>query len=444
MEDPLTRLFASRRYVPILSAIVVLHGLPVSAAAQFPELPTLENLGVEYISRSGFFQLLLSGRLDIEGLHITNEWDTPTDGMNECDACHAKIAHEMQEGDGLLQTHRLRVFADLFLGDHLYSLIELRNDRGRESHNARTRTRVEQGFVRAVTGAGTAGVQVGRFASPFGSYAPRHLSDVDPFLNAPLTYDYRTVMNRWRIPASTDGFQGWKDTPGDIDVPGAPPVWDTPYPWGMMVFGHVGPLDLRGAAMNSAPSSHPNAWDLGLHGLESLSWIVGARWKLSASLELGASYDRGPWMWSELDSSLNIQPPGSPVVPRPDDWRDFAQELIAADIAFARGPVMVRAEAIRDRWQVPNVEGMPTEFGYTLEVQSDLAAGLFVAARGGYLDFRPLDAEEWDYDVHRIEAAAGYRLSRNTGLLLSGYRQLQAQGESGDTDFIGLRLWWDF
>jgi hypothetical protein len=149
-------------------------------------------------------------------------------------------------------------------------------------------------------------------------------------------------------------------------------------------------------------------------------------------------------MWSELGPSLNIQPPGSPIVPRPDDWRDFAQELIAADIAFARGPVMIRAEAIRDRWQVPNVGGMPTEFGYTLEVQSDLAAGLFVAARGGYVDFRPLGGEEWDYDVHRIEAAAGYRLSRNTGLLLSGYRQIQAEGESADTDFIGLRLWWDF
>jgi hypothetical protein len=427
-----------------LCGLLTLLALPAPAIAQLPELPTLEDLGVEYVSRSGFFQLLLSGRLDIEAHHITNEWDASTDAMNECDACHSTIAREMQEGDGLLQTHRLRVFADLFLGDHLYSMFELRADRGRESHNARTRSRIEQGFVRAVTGSGTEGVQVGRFASPFGSYAPRHLSEVDPFLNAPLPYDYRTVMNRWRIPASTEAFQDWKNAPGDIDVPGAPAVWDTPYPWGAMVFGRVGPLDLRAAAMNSAPSSQPNAWDLGLHGLDGISWIAGVRWKPSASWEVGASYDRGPWMWSELGPSLNVRPPGSPVVQRPDDWRDFTQELIAADVAFARGPVMIRAEAIRDRWQVPNVAGTPTEVGYTLEVQSDLAAGLFVAARGGRLDFRPLGGEEWDHDVHRLEGAVGYRLSRNTGLLLSGYRQMQTEGDSGDTDFVGLRLWWEF
>jgi hypothetical protein len=426
------------------SAALVLLALPAFADAQLPDLPTLEDLGIEYISRSGYFQLLLSGRLDIEGHHITNEWDVATEGMNECDACHASIGREMQKGEGLHDTHRLRVFADIFLGDHLYALVELRDDRGRESYEARRRTRLEQGFVRAVTGSGTEGLQVGRFASPFGSYASRHLSEVDPFLNAPLPYDYRTVLNRWRIPAGTDDFQGWKDTPGDIDVPGAPPVWDTPYPWGAMAFGRLGPLDLRAAAMNSAPSSHPNAWDLGLHGLEGLSWIVGVRWPLSVSWEVGASYDRGAWMWSELGPELNIQPPGSPVVPRPDDWRDFTQELFAVDIAYLRGPVMVRAEAMRDRWQVPNVVGTPTELGYTVELQTDLAAGLFVAARGGYLDFRPLAGEEWDYDVRRLEAAAGYRLSRNTGLLLSGYRQVQAEGTAGDTDFIGLRIWWEF
>mgnify|MGYP002623827555 CR=1 FL=1 len=424
-----------------LLCALLLGSLPAAAAAQLPELPTLEGLGLEYVSRSGFFQLLLSGRLDIEGHHVTNEWDTPTDGLTGCDACHARIGREMQDGNGLKETHRLRVFADLFLGDHLYSVVELRADRGRETYDTKTRGRVEQAFVRAVTGSGTEGVQVGRFASPFGSYAPRHLTDVDPFLTAPLPYDYRTVMNRWRIPAGTAGFQGWKDTPGDLDLPGAPPVWETPYQWGAMAFGRLGPLDLRGALMNSAPSSHPNAWAL---GFETVSWIVGVRWDLSASLAVGASYDRGPWMWSALGPGVTVSPP--PVVARPADWRDFDQELISADVAFARGPVMIRAEVIRDRWEVPNVVGTPTEMAYTVEAQTDLAAGLYVAARGGFIDFRPLAGEEWDYDVYRIEGAAGYRLSRNTGLVLSGYRQMQpdATQREGDTDFVGLRLWWAF
>ena len=34
---------------------------------------------------------------------------------------------------------------------------------------------------------------------------------------------------------------------------------------------------------------------------------------------------------------------------------DHVQELFSADVTFARGPVMLRAEAIHDRWEVPNV-----------------------------------------------------------------------------------------
>lgn len=422
----------------------VLVSQPAGARAQFPEFPTLQGAGAEYISRSGFFQFLLSGRLDIEGVHISNDWVAPTEGLGACDACHVDVAREMQQGDGVLETHRLRVFADIFLGDHLYSLVEVRADRGRETFGGATQGRVEQAFVRVVTDSGTEGVQLGRFASPFGSYAPRHLSDVDPFLNAPLAYDYRTVMNRWRVPGGEAGFLTWKDAPGDIDLPGAPPVWEVPYQWGAMAFGRLGPIELRGAAMNSAPSSHPNAWALSFDGFERPSWILGARWKASASFEVGASYDRGPWMAPEV-TRVTVSPPDKPAVPFPENWRDFDQELVSADIAFARGPVMIRAEAIRNRWEVPNVPGMPSEFSGNLEVQSDIAAGFFVAGRGGFIDFRPLDGgEEWDHDVQRYEGAVGYRLSRNVGLLFSGYRQIQSGAPEGDTDFIGLRAWWAF
>lgn len=419
--------------------------VPSAAHAQFPELPTLEGMGVEYISRSGFFQLLLSGRLDLEAVHRRNDWDAPVDGLDECNACHVEVGREMQEGSGWNELHRLRVFADVFLGDHLYSLVELRADRGRETWGASTRMRVDQAFVRAVTGSGTEGVQVGRFSSPFGSYQERHLTDADPFLTPPLPYGYRTVMNRWRSPGSAAAFSTWKDNPQDADLPGAPPVWDVPYQWGAMVFGRVGPVDLRAAAMNSAPSSHPNAWNLEASSFERPSWVVGARWAVSAALEVGASWDRGPWLAPQpTDGRVIVSPPGAPVIPPPTEWRDFDQEVISVDLAFLRGPIAFRAEALRDRWEVPNVDGMPTEFGYTAELQSDLSAGLFAAARWGYVDFRPLDGAEWDHDVQRFEVAAGYRLSRNVGLRASAYRQLQSDQEDADTDFFGLRLWWAF
>ncbi|MDX1646277.1 MAG: hypothetical protein R3304_03945 [Longimicrobiales bacterium] len=434
----------------------VLAGLvhPTLLGAQIPELPTLQGMGLEYISSSGFFQLLLSGRLDLEGAHVVNGWEPSTSpDASVCDACHVDLGREFRAGEGTLDLFRLRVFADIFLGEHVYSLLEVRTDRGRENFEAPQRTRLEQAFVRLVDGAGRLGIQFGRFSSPFGSYAPRHLTVLDPFLRPPLAYDYRTVMNRWRVPGSTEAFLRWKDSPDDVDLPGAPPVWDVPYQWGAMVFGRVGPVNLRAAAMNSAPSSHPNAWALDPDQFSRPSWVFGARWKASASLDVGASYDRGPWM-AQPKAGAILPPEGSPPGTPAPGWREFDQELVSVDVAYARGPVMIRAEGIRDRWEVPNVAGMPSGLSGTLEVQSDLAAGLFVAARGGLIDFRPLRhgsldgtppaEEDWDHDVVRFAGSVGYRLSGNTGLLLSGHRQVQRGGPEGDTTFLGLRLWWAF
>lgn len=430
-------------------ALAALLGWPTPADAQIPDLPTFQDLGLEYISSSGFFQLLLSGRLDLEGMHIANEW-VPTPTLpDECDACHVDLARQMQNGDGTLRTHRLRVFADIFLGDHLYSLIEIRNDHGLENLRAPQRTRIEQAFVRVVSGSGTEGVQLGRFASPFGSYALRHLTTVDPFLSPPLPYDYRTVMNRWRSPIDGADFIRWKDASEEVDLPGAPPVWDVTYQWGGMAFGRVGSIDIRVAAMNSAPSSHPRAWRLSFDSFKRPSWVVGATWKLSPSLEIGTSYDRGPWL-AEPQTQVAASPPGTPTGAAPEDFRDFDQELISVDVAFLRGPLMIRAETIRDRWEVPNVDGMPAGLSGTLEVQTDVAPGLFVAARGGFIDFRPFDgagaggSEDWDYDVFRYEGAVGYRLAQNVGVMMSGYHQVQTERDDGDTTFLGLRLWWAF
>lgn len=432
----------SDRLVHLFAVLAVL-GMPSTTAAQFPELPTLEGLGVEYISRSGFYQILLSGQLDVEGVHVANDWNPSTDGLNECDACHVDTGRAMRQGSGTKQLHRLRVFADIFLGDHVYSLVELRADRGRESLGARNRGRVEQAFLRAVTGSGH-GVQAGLFASPFGSYGQRHLTSVDPFLTPPLPYDYRTVMNRWRIPGSGDAVLQWKDNPEDLDVPGAPPIWDVPYQWGAMLFGRVGPVDLRAAAMNSAPSSHPNAW-LDWDGFRKPSWVFGARWQITPSLEFGASYDRGPWMAPPIPGTrVTVTPPDAPPITPPSDWRDFDQELIAADLSFARGPMMLRVEVVRDSWEVPNVEAIPAGLSASLEAQTDLAAGFFVAGRAGFIDFGSVGGEDWDHDVRRLEGAVGYRLARNVGLLFSAYQQSQADAPDGDTTFGGLRVWWAF
>jgi hypothetical protein len=203
----------------------------------------------------------------------------------------------------------------------------------------------------------------------------------------------------------------------------------------------VGPIDLRVAAMNSAPSSKPDAWGLSSERLEHPSWVAAARWRPSAALELGASYNRGPWL-EEIEAGT-IQPVGGST---PSRW-DFDQEMVSADVSFARGATVMRGEVILDAWEVPNIPDPLREIAYQAELQRDLGAGVSAAARVGYIDFLGVDAgagttADWDADVIRLEAATGYRIVRNGGITLSGY--WQDAGSGGTTTFGGLRAWWAF
>ena len=439
--------------IPFALGVWLGSGAALSSAvtAQLPEFPTL---GAEYISKSGGFQVSVSGQLDLEGMHVTRGWES-TPSNTDCETCHVNVARQLRRAEDALGTHRLRIFADLFLGDHLYSLFEMRSDGGSDAVDGSPRTALKQAYVRLVNGSGAAGIQVGRFVTPFGAYATRHLSTVDYFLGPPLAYEYRTVMNRQRVPIDARDFLYWKDQPGDVDRPGAPPVWEVAYQWGAMVLGRLGPVDLRAAIMNSAPSSGPKSWRFKWNRFDRPSWVVGARMRPSASLEIGIAYNRGPWMEDVIAGTIQ-PPPGSPPGTEAPGRREFDQQLLSLDVSFERGPTMVRVEALVDRWEVPNVVGKPMDLSISLEVQRDLAAGFFAAVRGGLIDFRAIDdglgtasprpdgSAEWDYDVYRYEGSLGYRLARNAGLVLSAYQQVQAEVDDGDQRLVGLRLWWAF
>jgi hypothetical protein len=192
------------------------------AAAQGGEWPTLSGLGVEYLSPSGAFQVSLSGQLDLESLLVAEDrWgglvggsgadSVPADWVSACADCHRAEAVPKHGRGGHVSAHRLRVFADIFLGDHVYSLVEVRSDRGPAPSNGRVQVGLEQAYLRLVGGGGTVGVEVGRFASPFGAYAPRHLSGGDPFLRPPLPYDYRTIMSYTHAPPDAAALVSWEE-----------------------------------------------------------------------------------------------------------------------------------------------------------------------------------------------------------------------------------------
>lgn len=402
----------------LLAAALALS--PGGATAQ--GLPTLRDAGGEYVSPGGRFQVTLSGQLDLEAHSLS----APTFGLVRGDDA------------GLLPAPRLRVFADIFVGDAVYGLLEVRGDRGDAPTAGVWDARLEQAYLRVSGAAGAASLQVGRFASPFGSYASRHLAPVDPFVRPPLIYDYRTMMCPGIAPGSTAGFLTWRDRPEEFRGIGAPPVWGVPYQWGAMVAGNRGPWSYRVAAMNSAPSSDPAAWAWDGERMRHPSLVAGVGVTLSPALTVGASFNRGPWL-EELKRG---------TFPEGRERWDYIQTLWAVDAAWARGPVVARVEAVRDQWDVPNMSQAPVEWGGSVELQADLAAGLFAAARAGFLDFRPVDdagaAVDWDWDTQRFEASLGYRLVRNAGVLASWGHTTGRSSLEGTERLLSVRLWWAF
>lgn len=403
----------------LLGGTIAAAALGSTASAASAQWPTLRDAGIGYLSDDGRYQIDLSGQLDLETFYFSNEQD----GLSG-----------LAYGSGALFAPRARLFLDVFLGDHVYGLVEWRGDRGEAPTAGFWEARIEQAYLSVGSASGAFQLQGGIFTNPFGSYANRHLTVVDPFVRPPLLYDYRTVVSRRWSPAGAQWFLRWRDNPDEWRRDGAPPVWGVPYQWGAMVTGEIGIFRARVAAMNSAPSSEPIDW-YEFEVVEELSWVARVEATISPEFTLGGSYNDGPYTRTDI--------PNAPEFPLSGTTYD--QRLWGVDFAFARGPAMIRGEFVHDSWDVPNVDYPAVDVGYSIEIQTDVAAGWSLAARAGHLDFRPLGMMgDWDWDTNRLEFGAAYRITRNAGILTSWATTWDDGPLDPDDDLVGVRLWWAF
>ena len=423
-EDPGTDARAGSAPAAMIAGVGMLLGALASAAAPAPvaaQWPTLADAGVGILSENGTFQMDLSGQLDIETFYFFNE----EPGLSG-----------LAYGSEALFAPRVRLFLDTFLGDHLYGLVEWRGDRGEAPTADFWEARVEQAFLRVSNRSQSLSVQGGIFANPFGSYAARHMTVIDPFLRPPLPYDYRTVISRRWSPIDADWFSRWKTNPEEWRRDGAPPVWAVPYQWGGLATLDVGLLSFRVAGMNSPPSSEPLDW-YELEVVDKISWIAGVEAKLGPSLSIGGSFNDGPYVASDIPNASTV---GSAL-----GDATYDQRIWSADIAYARGPAMLRAELIHDTWDIPNVDDRAVELGYSVEAQVDVATGWSTALRWGRIDFRDIAGMgDWDWDVDRLEGAVSYRITRNAGIMLTYGSTWDSGPLDPDDDLAGVRLWWGF
>ena len=187
--------------------------------------------------------------------------------------------------------------------------------------------------------------------------------------------------------------------------------------------------------MNSTPSSAPESWTWDGDHLAHGSLVLGVLWAVAPELRIGASWSGGPFLELPLTGTL---PVGT------DRW-DYRQRILDFEATLNRGPVVVRSELFLDSWDVPNVEDAAKDLSWYVEAQSDVAAGLWLAARYGAIDYAQLGTRTpWDYDARRVQLSTGYRIVRNAEIKAEWMKNDLSGPLDPSDDLLSFQLWWAY
>jgi hypothetical protein len=395
-----------------LRSIIFAIGL-ISNVVSAPALEWLDKIDDSLFLQSpnGWFRSDLSGLIDLEGYYI----DQRPSGLLFSD-------------DNALFSPRLSLFLDTRFGDHLYSLVQVRFDRGFDpGAKPDGAARWDEYLIRYTPfNDSRVNVQFGKFATLVGNWVPRHLSWDNPFITAPVPYENVLPITDQASPPGRAGFLGRHFKP-DQKGTWLPVVWGPSYAAGAAVFGLVDKFEYGVEIKNAGLSSRPTAWDpveLGWND-PTVSGRVGYR--PNAAWDIGASFSYGTYLLPAAESQL---PAGTGL-------GDFNQITIAQDIRFAWRHWQFWAETFVSRFEVPNVGDADT-LTYYLEAKYKFTPHLFGAVRWNQQFFGSVrnvtgGHDDWDNDVWRADTAIGYRFDRHVQVKLQySYSHYEGDLQQGE------------
>jgi hypothetical protein len=371
----------------LLAAVLLVHRSGAAPADWLDQLH--EALSLQ--SSNGWFRTDVSGLLDLEGYFV----DQPPPGLL------------FSDHDALFNP-RLSLFLDTRLGNHLYSLVQARFDRGFDPGvRPEGDFRVDEYLLRYTPFSDSRlNLQIGKFATVVGNWVARHDSWHNPFINAPLPYENILIITDHVGPADPAKFLARRNKP-DVARDWLPVLWGPSYASGASIFGLVEKLEYAAEIKNVALSSRPSAWDA-----THQAWdypVVSGRlgYRPGAAWNVGASFSHGPYMLPPED----LLTAGGPRKSR------FKQTTVGSDIRYAWRHCEIWAEAFASRFEVPAVGDADT-IAYYLEAKYEMTPHLFGALRWNQQLFDKVPnglggEERWDRDMWRIETALGYRFDRH-------------------------------
>ncbi len=394
---------------PLLRLVVTfsagwLAGEAPMAHAGWDEFADAVETRLARVSPDGERSLQISGRLDLTGYHIPE----PV----------ADLRYTAPDTDFLVSPV-LQVFADARLSPQVQARAQVRVDRGFDPADKPLESRVEEMALRlAPWPARRVSLQVGRFATVFGSWARRRHAWDYPFITAPLAQESLTGLWDVAAPPGLPALQRWAhvDPVGDAAAVVAderrriPVMWDSVYATGAALSFGGRRWDLSVEIKNTGLSSRPDTWD----EFDAKVWrdpASAARlgWRPATGWDLGISWSRGIYVRPEPAFLAAGRTRG-----------DYVQTTLSHDLTYAWRHFQFWGEIIASRFEVPGLGDADT-LAYSLEAQYRFTPRWTAFLRWSQQFYLPLELadgeeESWGRDAWRIEAGPALRLAAHAQL----------------------------
>jgi hypothetical protein len=260
-------------------------------------------------------------------------------------------------------------------------------------------------------------LRVGKFATVFGAWVPRHLAWDHAFVTAPLAYDDMLPLTDVAAPLSRSTFAARRDM-ADVPTTWVPIVWGPSYATGAAISGRLTQLEYALEVKNAALSSRPSTWDAVANGEFRTPVNVTGRlgWHPAAEWTFGSSFSHGPYLQND----------------------DARQTTVGLDAAYAYGHLQVWMEVLYSSFDVPDIGDVWVSSAF-LEARYKVSPRWWLAARWNQTwngDVPGLGSGvTFDRNGWRLDLAAGFRAS-----LRAQFKLQYSLGEKRGRDVVGDHL----
>jgi hypothetical protein len=317
----------------------------------------------------GHAEAQVADRVVVKGLQDLEFFETDSDSR----------LLSRNDGDGA-GAGRLRLWAASDFTHGFEAVLLGALEGGKANDESGTRGRIEQGFLRYVSsGKAPLMVDVGRVVVPVGNFSKRYLSNVNPLIGTPDSYDVS-------------------------------------YPEGLVVTGKASFFDYRLAVIDRplANKKYVPESDIALHPAVDVGFtpITGLR--------LGGYFTQGPYLGHSVE----------PMLLAGERWSDFDQRVTGLEVEFSHGYFELNGDIAFSTYEVPTHANLSRGQAWFLEPKYTWTPRLFAALRlekNDYPYISPVDSTDWiaqNVTFHDVEAGLGWRFTPDL-VLKASYRRDQ-------------------